>query len=505
MPAVSGSPTQLAASVTTLANLGGLPDDAYKDGDFAYVQSSRATYQLDRTSNATPSSVAVDTFSGNGQWVFFQASTSWQTQATWYIDPATGDDENEGSTTGTALATWREFTRRVSLINIAMTVTILSNIAEALIGQFSSSSASASLTIAGLPTVLASGGGAGHSTMSDPVPATNSRGLVSVDNLTTSAGAAAVLSDYVGKMLRCPATDANGEFLAPALRASGNDVNVPWWARVNLDNTKPVNGAIVEVLELITCPTAQIFALGVPTQIRYMSTTATDSASVPIIVHGLAIDCLSTSPAVFGSWFGCRFGSLLASSPGSRSYAFACLFAAATTIIYPMGGRLALIGGGSTTPMQHTTIGTVAFQGFVFDGGKLQVGSSAIQTPAVTAESTSSSLPLGVFGSTGDGVAVSGGAQLRASTLFGTGNAGYGVSVATGGGAFFQNTPTITGANDLAINAAVSAVPPPSALGVWSAAADLSGANGVGWAKWVAAPFSRNVMSYANGSKICGS
>lgn len=114
MPAVSGSPTQLAASVTTLANLAGLPDDAYKDGDFAYVQSTRATYQLDRTSAATPSSVAVDAFSGNGQWVFFKASTSWAGQAVWYINSTTGDDENDGETANTALETYAELRRRLS-------------------------------------------------------------------------------------------------------------------------------------------------------------------------------------------------------------------------------------------------------------------------------------------------------------------------------------------------------------------------------------------------------
>ncbi len=118
MPAVSGSPTQLAASVTTLANLAGLPDDAYKDGDFAYVQSTRATYQLDRTSNATPSSVAVDTFSGNGQWVFFQASSSWTTERlvagniAWYVDSLNGDDENDGDV-ATPIQTLRELSRRL--------------------------------------------------------------------------------------------------------------------------------------------------------------------------------------------------------------------------------------------------------------------------------------------------------------------------------------------------------------------------------------------------------
>ena len=69
---VSGTITQLAASVATPADLTGLPDDAFLDGDFAFVASlgRSGTFQLDRASQATPDNVnVIATYTGNGVWV----------------------------------------------------------------------------------------------------------------------------------------------------------------------------------------------------------------------------------------------------------------------------------------------------------------------------------------------------------------------------------------------------------------------------------------------------
>jgi hypothetical protein len=157
MPAVSGSPTQLAASVTTLANLGGLPDDAFKNGDLAYVESTRATYQLDRTAALTPSSRAVDAFSGNGQWLFFKSSDSWASETVWYINSDTGDDENEGTSATTALETYAELRARLSFGPAFSCVVYVTGTELDQIVIDGSYPVDSKIHILGVPTVSASG------------------------------------------------------------------------------------------------------------------------------------------------------------------------------------------------------------------------------------------------------------------------------------------------------------------------------------------------------------
>lgn len=73
MSVTSGSPTQIKSYVTTIADLAGLPDDAYDAGDMAFVASVAQTFRLRRTSlGAVPDNVnTVATFTGNGYWEVF--------------------------------------------------------------------------------------------------------------------------------------------------------------------------------------------------------------------------------------------------------------------------------------------------------------------------------------------------------------------------------------------------------------------------------------------------
>jgi len=66
MSAVSGSPTQNATSVATTLDLAGVPDDAFKAGDLAYVVAGAVTYRLRREMPVPLGAVAA--FSGNGYW-----------------------------------------------------------------------------------------------------------------------------------------------------------------------------------------------------------------------------------------------------------------------------------------------------------------------------------------------------------------------------------------------------------------------------------------------------
>lgn len=73
MPAVSGSPTQNASSVANLLELAGIPDDAFKAGDLAYVDGI-GSYRLVRTTPAPSGSIPA--YSGNGYWEPLSAAPS---------------------------------------------------------------------------------------------------------------------------------------------------------------------------------------------------------------------------------------------------------------------------------------------------------------------------------------------------------------------------------------------------------------------------------------------
>ena len=164
-------------------------------------------------------------------------------------------------------------------------------------------------------------------------------------------------------------------------------------------------------------------------------------------------------------------------------------------------------GGGSLRPLQVSNHGTVIFQGFIIQGGKLTVGATHLSTQvsgnASSVEACSTTAPLGVFDSTGDGVLVTSGASLAIFDLYGSGNTAYGVRVDNGGTLrIFGPLPTITGAAgtaDLIFSGALIAIPPLTGAAVVPPTANLAR-----WTDWRDPPFSRNVVSYSTGAKICG-
>jgi len=108
------------------------------DGAIVYVQSVKAYFQLDKSSTDTPDDVTIVAAAlGSGNWYRLGWNSTgpnpWLSQATWYIDAVNGDDEDDGSTAATALASHAEFERRLGqdfLLQIQMTVNILSDLNE---------------------------------------------------------------------------------------------------------------------------------------------------------------------------------------------------------------------------------------------------------------------------------------------------------------------------------------------------------------------------------------
>lgn len=418
-------------------------------------------------------------------------------QPAWYIDPVGGHDGADGATATSALKTWAEFVRRVRTVSVAMTVTILGSLSEPLRGTFQASRPGAALTIAGAPTVLASGS---TSTFVDPVPATNTRGTVTVTDLTNSGGPTN-FTGYVGKMLR--ATVAGSYKHLPVLRAAAGVAQGGYWCQ-DLSNALPANGSLVEVLDLVTTPTAQIYAFGLPVRVEYLKFTSVSTGDVPFVATFLPLVGLSGT-VLQGAFSACEFAQSIGANPGGVTWVLGCLFGAGgASSIIAMGGSMSFIGGGSLRSLFTNVPGKVRFQGFTFQGGGLVVGGTSAGTSSsagpVCVEALSATTGLGIFDAPGDAITVMNDSSLSVASPYGSGSAGRGLVTMLGGFTRVTGNPTITGATgDLLFDGDPNAIPPLVAGAVVPAAAPLTT-----WAQWAAAPFSRNVVSYKTASRIIG-
>ena len=100
---------QTASSISALSALG----PGLSSGSLCYVASLKSLFMFDSTSTLTADSITVVTATGGGRFVrVSNAHPFWATVATWYINATSGNDENDGQTSGTALKSWAELARR---------------------------------------------------------------------------------------------------------------------------------------------------------------------------------------------------------------------------------------------------------------------------------------------------------------------------------------------------------------------------------------------------------
>lgn len=92
--ATGNVPNALFQVVDTMADLRLVPHGS--EGQLVYCKTTQCYYELAK----------------DGSWAFATSATSLASQAAWYVDP-TGNDDNDGKTLGTALATTDELMRRL--------------------------------------------------------------------------------------------------------------------------------------------------------------------------------------------------------------------------------------------------------------------------------------------------------------------------------------------------------------------------------------------------------
>lgn len=192
-----------ASAVPDLAALSAVNDALLVNGAILGVGTMQDVYELDKASATAADGIdVVLTLSGTGRWKRkFVGGGSWAYQAAWFVDSATGYDENDGAaaiTTGYngPLATIGELMKRLGQddLQVDMTVDIADTgtiIADQL---FSATSTDAhTITVRGVPTGLYSG---------FATAVTNYNGTTGVADLLTDAAIAVswTASGLVGKL-----------------------------------------------------------------------------------------------------------------------------------------------------------------------------------------------------------------------------------------------------------------------------------------------------------------
>jgi hypothetical protein len=102
-------------SVANPALLSTLDNGPMTDGSYCWVTSNRVPFFLDKSSTLTADGISVvATLSGTGRWVRaldFHDQT-WLAQVGWFINPATGNDTNAGTSAPASIKTIAEWYRR---------------------------------------------------------------------------------------------------------------------------------------------------------------------------------------------------------------------------------------------------------------------------------------------------------------------------------------------------------------------------------------------------------
>jgi hypothetical protein len=109
-----GPPIPTAANIAALPGVD--PGGTFPTSSLAFVTTVRSYWTLYRASAAAADGITIVAAIGGGNWLRLDVPhSSWQQQASWFQDPAAGNDENSGLTSMTALKTQEELIRRLGL------------------------------------------------------------------------------------------------------------------------------------------------------------------------------------------------------------------------------------------------------------------------------------------------------------------------------------------------------------------------------------------------------
>jgi len=410
------------------------------DGALVYVQSVKAYFQLNRGSSAAPDYISVVPAAlGNGNWHRLESNfadpSPWVEQSDWYIDAIGGNDESDGATSATALATHAEFERRMGklpTVSVPIHVTLLTSLSETIRLRYRVSGDAAYVHWKGTPqSVLLSGAPTAFT-----VPANNVEGLLTdaTQDFTSAVGRRIRFTNtglntdpktFIGRLRGGPTVVRCVDPIYYTSYWSGlntiDPVGAPYqieeqcsvWGfdiQVDRDNTGTANetslvGAVLEDLNLAGCPGS----------VAHTAYAPSEGGKILLYACAVGANCNVYGPAR-SEWVACssRDGTGAAGLCNCEELSFLCH--------HHSGGGLN-IGFGSYVTLNSNQLDEYPL-GF-------QPGSSAVI------------LGTGLYDSLGSGLGLSPGATVLVQRLWGEGHSGPGVTVS--GTMQYVNKPTVTG------------------------------------------------------------
>ena len=247
-----GTVANLAAFAAMTATQMGYLDT----GSHKWVRTLLRYYRLDKASVLAVDGITVIAAVGGGRWIAEpRVDRIWDDQPVWFINAATGNDENDGASGPTAIKTWAEYVRRTGEDRFIAAKNVITTLQGAFpvtdpvhqnirIGRGGLNRIQAALTVlAGPFTVLAYARN----------PATDNPGTLSANEVGFDPAL------FIGKMIRFTTGPAAGcyAFIKKDNGAGVAQVSTPTTAPQSDDLQPavlvPLNGNAFEVVDLVTC------------------------------------------------------------------------------------------------------------------------------------------------------------------------------------------------------------------------------------------------------------
>lgn len=260
--------TALEASVAIfqpVANAAALALATGGDGAHRYVLSFRDFFVAsNRSSPRTADGIEVVAHVSGGNWRWERlcvAHPSWLVETTWEIDSASGNDENDGRTSGTAIRTWNELMRRCAVGGVwdagsrgatTVTVTLRGN-GHVIVGSVHVRNG-LKFIITGNRTVATTG-----------ITASAKADLTRASNTFASVTSSWTVASEVGRLVR---DVTNSRYSWVFVDAGGGAAVIPPWCTLNEVGTPSVTngnstvGASLETYTLPTIVSPQLFVSG---------------------------------------------------------------------------------------------------------------------------------------------------------------------------------------------------------------------------------------------------
>jgi hypothetical protein len=235
-------------TVPDIASLIALNDVRMQDKTVVRVETVLDDWTLDKASVVAADGITIaSTRSGTGRWVREKRNhPNWLTQSTWYID-AVGNDENDGATPATPLATHAEFQRRLGAgpIDGFPTVFITSALREDLVVNTDVRTAfGGGIVYQGARTVLYSGSITGLQTW-------NAAGGLDGQITDAALPVSWTASGLVGKMIVLTSGANAGAVGWVAVDLGAKTCRYsPFWSLATFTPVDPALGDTFEVLDL---------------------------------------------------------------------------------------------------------------------------------------------------------------------------------------------------------------------------------------------------------------